>query len=152
MIQDGFYKTAALAAHQLPGKAHTIPVMLKQRSILSEYAGPFLSPRDNTVEVKKGVAHFLDLESMKSFAEPFFKGTIFKEVIEHLDWPSDAVFKVSYAVKCWPGEYTQNTIYFTDREQMDAWLVDHHKWARLEGNSFQMNAIYEWDLGPSLIA
>lgn len=149
MIVDGFYKKHALVATALPVRFLAIPVSQKDTMA---YTGPYLSPREESIEVKNGMAVFACIDDLQEFARPFFSGTVFKEVVEHLDWPNDAVFKVSYSVKSWPCDYTHHTVYFHTREDMDAWLADQHKWARQEGNSFQMNAIYEWDFGPNQIA
>ena len=150
MIVDGFYKKHALVAAALPVGHLTIAV--EKKPTPDEYSGPYLSHRDDSIEVKGGLVKFACVDDLREFARPFFSGTVFKEVIEHLDWPNDAVFKVSYSTKCWPGGYTNHAVYFTTREEMDEWLADQNKWARLEGNSFQMSEIYEWDFGPIQIA
>lgn len=82
----------------------------------------------------------------------FFKGHFDKVIAEGDGWPDDAEFKVSYRYKTWPKGWDDNTYeqFFTNREELDAFLADQKDWARSEDNGISIQ-VWEWDLGISKV-
>lgn len=151
MIADGWYKLSILEPKSLPGFDRKVAVAKRSGHYLREFSGPYLSPRDNSVEVRGGKAQFVTVDALRDFMIPFVKHSVFEHVIDHLDWPSNAEYKIQYRVRAWPTEGDTHTKFFENKEHLDEFIRDQREWARSEGNSFTIEAIWGWDLGPFLI-
>lgn len=70
---------------------------------------------------------------------------------EGIDWPSSAIYRVTYYLRCAPcGFGDRMKAYFDTEEDMNRWLFEKQLWAREEGNAIEF-IIYEWYYGPKLV-
>jgi len=144
---SGYYEVAELVATGLPLEKRThIPVKGKTLGAI-----PWTSWRENRVLVEEGVAKFPGIEAAKEFLIVHTKGTIFAQVAETLEWPSDAVFKLEYRTKAWPCGWNKTVIFFNEPEEVLEFIAGRREWTLSEDNYFEVDRLEEWDLGPNLI-
>lgn len=144
---NGYYELNAIRPIGMPSvKVEHVPI---QATSLG--AVPWSRWDAGRVLVKDGVAQFTDVDSVKAFMAPHVKGTIFAQVVDTLEWPHDAVFKLSYQTKSWPCGWTKHTAFFKEPAEVIEYIAHLRDWTLSEDNYFEVDLIELWDLGPEVI-
>ncbi len=142
--ETGYYNRKDIKPCGLP-LDNKLSVAVKATSI------PWNTWRPDRIWVENGHAKLESIDAMKAFMKPFVEGTIFAQVVDTLEWPLDAVFKLTHRVKAWPTGYETYERFFPNKEELKTYLASQREWATLEDNYFDVVSIEHWDLGPNLI-
>ena len=71
--------------------------------------------------------------------------------VEGLDWPPEAVYKMSYRLKCWPTTWSRHKAFASSKDELREWYASYLDWTKLEDNYFELTGLEEWDLGPNQV-
>ena len=66
-------------------------------------------------------------------------------------WPDTAVYLVAYSLKCWPTDWSKHHQFFDSLHELQTWRQNKKDWVLFEDNYFELDAVYEWKLGPNLL-
>lgn len=144
---DGYYEADKLVPKGLPEACN---LTVRVEGIGTPV--PWTQYREGRVWVQKGVAKLATVDAMKNFMVPHVKDTIFEQVIDTLEWPIDANFKLTYQVKAWPCGWERYEKFFPDLEELQTFIAAQREWTLAEDNYFEINLIEHWDWGPEVVS